>query len=61
MKEGTHPLNIQMKPSLAVILVMRLTMPSEVLALMILVLMTSTGLQTVVATKPAIKDAEKCV
>lgn len=60
-KLGTHPLHIQPGPSILFTLVNNLTNPSLSPLLMILVLMTSTGLQTVVATKPAIIEAEKWV
>ena len=61
---GTHPLNIHDTPSLRYISRNRCINPpllSEGDALMTLVLITSTGLHTVVATKPADIEAVKCV
>lgn len=58
---GTQPLNIQLTPSSRIILVSSGNTPSLLLELITLVLTTSTGLHTVVATKPARKLAEKCV
>lgn len=60
-KLGTHPLNTQRMPSE---LVNCFAIPSiEVLPpwLMVLVLITSIGLQMVVAIKPARRDAKSCV
>jgi hypothetical protein len=54
MKAGVQPLNKLIMPSLRIMLVIApmAPVPEAVLALMIRVLMTSTGEQTVVATKP---------
>lgn len=61
MKLGTQPLNIQRMPSCLVISVTRLTMLWCAFELITRVLITSTGEQIVVATKPAKKEAVKCV
>ena len=59
MNLGTHPLNTHPRPSFLYILASKLTKPSFSFALITLVLITSTGLQMVVATKPAKKLAVK--
>ena len=61
IKLGTHPLSIQKYPSFlvaVVIISMMLALPPP---LMIRVLITSTGLHIVVATKPADRLEVKCV
>ncbi len=61
MKLGTHPLKIQKNPSLLAASFSVSTIPNFSPADMIRVLITSTGEQTVVATKPAARDDVKCV
>lgn len=62
MKLGTHPRNIQSSPSLRLASRMIFSMDClDPTLLMILDLITSTGLQTVVVTNPAAKDAQKWV
>ena len=60
-KLGTQPLNIQPAPSLAVMVFSMFRTPSFCEALMTRLLITSTGLQMVVATKPAKKLLRKWV
>jgi hypothetical protein len=61
MNDGTQPLNIQINPSFCVVCLRSVTMLVCSVALMTLVLTTSTGEQIVVATKPAMREAVKCV
>ena len=61
MKLGTHPRNIQLKPSARKVSDKKETTPFLSCALITRVLKTSTGEQIVVATKPAQKEAVKCV
>ena len=61
MKLGTQPLNIHLNPSVRYISASKRGNPLLSEALMTLVLITSTGEQMVVATKPARNEAVKCV
>lgn len=61
MKLGTHPLNIHSHPSCAVVREIKVRMPTLSVALMMRVFTTSTGDAILVATKPAMIDAVKCV